>query len=310
MPFVTGFAGRPRIPRECGYTTIANALGAFLFFSDTYGATSTTMTFSGGSRTGAVSNAYSAGYIMGGFTVNYDILSLIEKLRYYVDTKSSLGVTMASPGRSGAYSGSNNGVAGYVFAGYSNGSVLIDSEKLQFTTETKGSIGATLSNVRRIGGSMSNSGGALYMAGGVDAAYANSFSTVDKVNYSTDSRSTLGTGTSLALGDSTGFSNSGTAGYTGSGFVYSGGNGYGYRTMDKFAYSTDSRSTLSALMTGFPQVPAAFSNHQVAGYVLPNEGSSVGADKFLFSNDTKTTVAKAMGVTGNYVTSLSNSIGA
>lgn len=310
MPFVTGFAGRPRIPRECGYTTVTNALGAFLFFSDTYFSTSVTMTFSGGSRAGGVSNAYSAGYIMGGYTVNFDVLSLIEKLRYYVDTKSSLAATMSAPGRSGTFSGSNNGVAGYVFGGYSNGSSLSDSEKLQFPTETKGSSGATLSNVRRLGGSMSNSGSALYIAGGVDAAYANSFSTVDKISYSTDSRGTLGTGTSLALGESTGFSNSGTAGYTGSGFVYSSGNGYGYRTIDKFAYSTDSRSTLSALMTGFPQVPAAFSNHQSAGYVLPNSSGAVSADKFLFSNDTKTTVATAMGVTANYATALSNSIGA
>lgn len=310
MPFVTGFAGRPRIPRECGYTIVNGALGAFLFFSDTYGATATTMTASGFARPGVISNAKLAGYVMGGYDVNSNALTLIEKIQYYVDTKSSLGASMSYSGRSGAFSGSDGSTAGYVFAGYSSGSGRSDGEKLQFSTETKGSVSSSLSNVRRLGGSMSNSGVALYMAGGVDTSYANSFSTVDKFSYSSDSRSTLGTGTSQPLGDNTGFSNSGTAGYSGCGTAYSGGNGFGYRTMDKFAYSTDSRSTLSALTTGFPQVPGSFSNYQSAGYIIPNANSSVSGDKFLFSNDTKTTVATVMGTTSTYTTGLSNSIGA
>ncbi len=310
MPFVTGFAGRPRIPAECGYNIVNATVGSFFFFYDTYSATSVTVTCNGAARPAVLSSAYSAAYVMGGQDLSSNALTLIEKLRYYVNTKASLAATLTNSGRFGAFNGSNNNTAGYVFAGFSPGGARSDAEKLAYPTETKASISATLSNIRRYGGSMSNSGAALYMAGGIDAGYANSFSTVDKMTYSNDSRSTLGTGTSLALGDSTGFSNSGTAGYTGTGFVYSGGNGTGYRSIDKFAYSTDSRSTLAALTTGFPQVPGTYSNYQSAGYVVPNSSGAVSGDKFLFSNDTKTAIATVIGTTSTYTTTTSNSIGA
>ena len=309
MPFVTGFAGRPRIPRECGYTIINGALGSFFFFYDTFAATGQTTTMYANARPSVISNYGVAAYTMGGLDVNSNLLSSIERIAYYSHTKSTIAATLVTSQRTGSFAGSNNNTAGYVFGGFASGSSRTDAEKLLYATETKGAISASLSNARRYGGSFSNSAVALYMGGGVDSGYSNSYSTLDKMTYSNDSRITLGTGLSLALGDSLGFSNSGTAGYVGTGVVYSGGNGTGYRSIDKFAYSTDSRATLATLTTGFPSVGASYSNHQTAGYVAPNNSGAIAGDKFLFSNDTRTVIAQVIGVSSSYITSFSNSIG-
>lgn len=293
-----------------GYITNSNTtMSKLTYATDTASAIPDLSPMTYRSTQGGLTNPGVAGYILGGFNDPAGGQVSIDKITYASDSTSVIGNTMTTAYRGGAYSAHNGNTAGYVFGGYSSGSNTTSAEKMTYSTQAMSNIGASLSVPMRTGGSATNAGVFAYFMGGIDSSYSNSYSTVDKFTFSGESRSTLGTGLATNLGDNTsGFSNSGTAGYNGNGVIYSGGNGNGTRNINKFNYANDARSIITNGVTGFAYVNGGMTNHQVAGYILPNDGSSVSADKFSFPSDTKSTVSSAMLVNKQYVTTLSNSL--
>ena len=88
----------------------------------------------------------------------------------------------------------------------------------------------------------------------------NGLTTVNKVLFADDSRTTLGTGLSTAVRNLAGFANSGTAGY------FAGGDDgvTSYTTVNKFAFSDDSRTTLG---TGLSIAPDSLAGMATAGTI-------------------------------------------
>jgi hypothetical protein len=289
-------------------TNSATALSKFTFATETPSAMPSLSSATYRSSQGATTNPGFAGYMYGSYSDAGGASSVIDKVTYTSDTTSTLGATMGTAYRSGAYSAHNGNTAGYIFGGY-NGGNTTNSEKMTYSSESMSSGGASLSNSRRLGGSATNASSFSYFMGGVDSGYSNGFSTVDKFTFSGESRSTLGTGLNANLGENTiGFSNSGTAGYNSSGTALSGGNGTGMRNINKFSYANDTRTVLSNVITGFPFTGAGFTNHQIAGYVVPNADPQITGDKFSFPTDTKSTISSVMLVNKSYITALSNSL--
>lgn len=303
-----GFSRIMDLPRGAYVTTSQTTISKFTFATETASAMPSISTVTSRNSQGATTNPNFAGYMYGAY-VDPNLSGVIDKVTYPSDTTSTLGATLIAPYRSGAFSAHNGNTTGYVFGGASGGNAT-SSEKMAYSTESMSSGGASLSTARRLGGSATNASAFAYFMGGVDSAYSNGSSTVDKFTFSGESRSTLGTGLDNNIGENTvGFSNSGTAGYNSSGITnYSGGSGNGTRNIHKFSYANDTRTILTNYITGFPFTGGGFTNHQVAGYVVPNADPAVAGDKFAFPSDTKSVISSIMLVNRSYVTALSNSL--
>lgn len=135
-----------------------------------------------------------------------------------------------------------------------------------------------------------------YVGGGQDSA-SNFLSSVEKFLFSNDSRSVLATGMSGGR-DYTSAMSSTVAGYIAAGQT-NGPNS----TVDKFLFSNDSRSTLGT-GTSIPRFGSVGFDSLVAGYIAGGTyftggyPQTTGVDKFLFTNDSRTTLATGLAVAG------------
>ena len=124
------------------------------------------------------------------------------------------------------------------------------------------------------------------------AAPGGVYSTMDKVTYSSDTRSTLPSTGSLSVARyQLAAASSSTAGYFGGGNTPSPGN---YSTMDKVTYSSDTRSTLPS--TGALSVSRyllAATSSSTAGYFGGGSGPVSTMDKVDYTSDTRTAVPGA-----------------
>ena len=123
------------------------------------------------------------------------------------------------------------------------------------------------------------------------------FDTVDKTTFADDSRTTLSTGLSTIRGYGAGCANSGTAGYFGGGYYTTPGSVY-VDAVDKFAFSDDSRTTLTAVLSGARYDLTAMANSGTAGYWAGGSGNYIGTvtiiDKIAFSNDSRTVLSNGL----------------
>lgn len=124
--------------------------------------------------------------------------------------------------------------------------------------------------------------GAGYFVGGRNGGFV---STVDKMLFGVETRTTLGTGLPTGIGQMASTSNSGVAGYAG------GGEPFERSAIYKFSFADDTRSTLTATMSStYAADGSGFSNKAVAGYMHHNGGGTArNIDKLAFSNDTRST---------------------
>jgi hypothetical protein len=157
-----------------------------------------------------------------------------------------------------------------------------------FSTDVFSTSSATTSGLNNIGASFKSSSNA-YCAGGENNVGA-VVTTVDKINFSGDSRTTLGTGLAAGRFLNSGFSSS-TAGYSLGGWNPAGS---ALQTdVYKFLFSDDSRTTLATgLPTGLGYAPQDI-NSTSAGYFM---GGYTGVEvatvyKFTFSDDSRSTVS-------------------
>jgi len=135
-----------------------------------------------------------------------------------------------------------------------------------------------------------------YVGGGQDSG-GNFLASVEKFLFSNDSRSVLATGMSGGR-DYTSAMSSTIAGY-----IAAGQTNAPNSTVDKFLFSNDSRSTL-ATGTSIPRFGSTGFDSLVAGYIAGGthytSGFPVttGVDKFLFTDDSRTTLGTGLATAG------------
>lgn len=237
-----------------GGSGIKTTVDKFAFPSDTKTTLGTGLSVE---RTQAAgfSNAGVAGYILQGSTVA-GLSNTGDKFAFPSDTRSTLTSLGSNFGGAGIY---NNTVAGYRSGGANAAfTTFVQAiSKTAFPSDTGSTITATLSSRRFAPSGMSNSGTAGYFAGGGtgngDGGSVFAATTVDKITYSTEARTTLATGLSSARYWLAATEQTGTAGYVG------GGAG-GSTTVDKFAYPSDTRTTLGTGLSVGRSAPGAFAN--------------------------------------------------
>jgi hypothetical protein len=173
--------------------------------------------------------------------------------------------------------------------------------KLTYSTEARTVLSASMSNDRYETAGFSNSGTAGYVGGGYGTAYGSNqglLQSIDKFTFSNDSRSTLSA--TITMGGNfgrygcMGFANSGTAGYVA-------GGGFMPRTdiIDKITFSNDSKSTLSATLSGSTwDHGAGWENKNTAGYVGGGAAhtDTTAIDKLAYSNESVSTLTATLSV--------------
>jgi hypothetical protein len=159
-----------------------------------------------GRELSGASNNGVAGYAFGGFE-NPSGSNTIMKFNFSNNTAASIAATISSSvGKSSA--SANSGTAAYIGGGYNFSGVRNTIDKLAFSNDTRSILGNTLSTNRARSSGFANSGTASYFASGDANLGSGGTTTVDKVVFSNDTRSSLGTNISYQA-NSAGFANSG-----------------------------------------------------------------------------------------------------
>lgn len=113
-------------------------------------------------------------------------------------------------------------LAAYFFGGAvaaGSGTKVNTIQRFAFADDSRSTLGATLSNTLNGVAASANSAVAGYAAGGSNGAGGDSYrSTVDKVTFADDTKSTLGTGLDQTLSWGTAYADSGTAWFYVGGF--------------------------------------------------------------------------------------------
>jgi hypothetical protein len=226
-----------------------------------------------------------AGYF--GFGADGLNTQTVNKYSFPTDTRSVLSLTTITWA---SYYGTaaDNNVSGYFGGGNVSGNRIW---KIIFSTDTPSTLVATLSSSRdRLAGGFSNTGVAGYFAGGQVGSTAQT--TVDRLAFPAETRSTLGTGLSSARTFGSGFENARVAGYVAGGFTTVHITG-----VDKYALPAETRTTLATGISVARRQLAGMANAGVAGYVGGGSDASVRystVDKFAFPADTRTTLATGL----------------
>jgi hypothetical protein len=206
---------------------------------------------------GNFANSGVAGYAGNGVTNGY-LNNTVQKMLFPSDT-----ISLIDPATSiQRYDGcgfANNAVAGYLCGGRGAGvglTAVID--KLTFPSDTQSVSSATLSAAREFLGAsgMADYGVAGYISGGDTSG--GTVTTIDKVAFPADTRSTLATGLPAALQYVGAVSDTGVAGYIG------GGQGGNANRIQKYSFPSDVYSLVTAtLTTDADHFAGCFSNQGV-----------------------------------------------
>ena len=195
--------------------------------------------------------------------------------------------------------------AGYIASGIAGGGRVSTITKVSLPDDTGSTLAATLAQPRFTGAGFANSGTAGYFTHG--DVYT--ITTVDKLTFSNDSRSTFNASLGV-LEYVTGFANSGTAGYTGGGMNATPAV---VASIRKITFSNDSSATIGATLTTTSAFigNAGMANSGTAGYFCGgwNAGSTwySRVDKLAFSNDSKSTLAATLTSGTGRLTAMANS---
>ncbi len=176
-------------------------------------------------------------------------------------------------------------------------------DRFLFSNDSRTTLATGLSALRYSAAGFASSV-AGYFAGGNNSSYAGT-TTVDRFLFSNDSRTTLGTGISTAL-DRAGGAASSVAGYVAGGY---GGGDHG--TVDRFLFADDSRTTLgtglSVTRRGLAGMASTAAGYFGGGYSGANpEGKQSTVDRFLFADDTRTTLGTGLSVTKRNLAGFAN----
>jgi len=139
---------------------------------------------------------------------------------------------------------------------------------------------------------LANSGTAGYIGGGFDGGY---LSGIDKITFSSDSKSTLSATFNSERNFHASAANSGTAGYFAGGLT-NGGNDL-LSQIAKLTFSSDAVSVLSATLSSARAYLDGAANTGVAGYFAggnTSAGSQTTIDKLTFSTETNSVLSATL----------------
>ena len=238
--------------------------------------------------TGHLVVAVQGAYFAGGYDGSN--LSGIDKVDFSNDSKSTLSATLTS-GRNGGAGFANSGTAAYFAGGTISYPTFTDGiDKLAFSADTKSTLSATLSTATQAPGGFANSGTAGYVAGGYDGAF---LSRIDKIAFSADTKTTLAATLNVNRAYIQGCANSGTAGYWAGG---ASNNGSTLRDIiDKVAFSSDTRTTLSAVLASTKYNLGGCAKSGTAAYWAGGNSPAIDLiQKLTFSGETRTTLSATL----------------
>ena len=176
----------------------------------------------------AATSSSSAGYFGGG-TIGLNSYSTMDKLTYISETTAAVPGAALSAGRPNLAATAST-TAGYFGGGFGTGP-LSTMDKLTYSSDTTAAVPGAALSIARSNFAATGSLTAGYFGGGINPSLTGTYTTMDKVTYSTDTTAAV-PGAALSLVRyrlaATGSS---TAGYFGGGF-----NGPNYTTMDKVTY--------------------------------------------------------------------------
>ncbi len=272
------------------------------------GVTTATVGFTAGATGGSAITGYTVTSSPGSVTATGTSPVTVTGLTGATSYTFTVTATNAN-GTSAASSASNSITtdtpkAGYIASGLAGGGRVSTITKVSLPDDTGSTLAATLAQPRFTGAGFANSGTAGYFTHG--DTYT--ITTVDKLTFSNDSRSTFNA--SLGVLESvTGFANSGTAGYTGGGFTTIPSV---VATIRKITFSNDSSATIGATLTTTTMFfNQGMANSGTAGYFCGGFNSGVAyysrVDKLAFSNDSKSTLAATLTSGTSRITAMANS---
>jgi hypothetical protein len=205
------------------------------------------------------SSSLTVGYFGGGEPGG---ISRIDKLTYSIDTIASVPGVNLSLGRNNL-SASGNATVGYFGGGFSPSlsNYVTTMDKLTYSTDTTTAITNGALSFSAAGRAATGSTTAGYFGGGRNVIVPGSYSTIDKLTYSTDTKSTISPFVTTRFDLSA--TSSSTAGYFSGGFV-----GpftfFESSLIDKLSYSTDTYSSDSRLRSN--RFDASASSSSTSGY--------------------------------------------
>lgn len=238
-----------------------------------------------------------AGYAGGG--VEASNVTTIDKLAFATDAVAAIvsGLTIA---RREIIAGVASDLAGYACGGTTGGGSparFSTIDKLLFSDDSVAAITSGLSGTRNSGAAGFDSATAGYACGGlIQNTPTISLTTIDKIAFSDDSRTTIVSGLTGVRHDGVaGFENA-TAGYAcGGRAIFDNG----FSTIDKLTFSTDAVAVNSSSLTGTRTAGVGDFASVAAGYACggtPDGGTTPLSiiDKLIFSTDAVAVISSSL----------------
>lgn len=280
-----------------GYEAEANPTGAvaikkFNFTTETY--QSLVPTLNVNQAVAYNDNKTQAGYTNGtsassgntptGYGRNTIKWSFITEVISYITNQMTYG---SDQGLLGATS--NQGVAGYICGGLEPLATLNNGvatcNKMPYSTETPALISATVSPARFPGpGGVENGNISGFLMGGTTGNGTTVYTTINKMNFSNDTLSTLSATMVTRASSSMGGSFANTAGYCFAGYNNPSDTG----AVAKLTFSNETTSQPTSILAN--RVGWAMTRQTTASYINPGTGGGGNTRKYTFSNDTASTL--------------------
>ena len=202
------------------------------------------------------SNSGTAGYFLGGNSPATAWQSQIDKITYSNDARTTISATMSPAGFNINQTMINKNVAGYVSNPYTSSGGTNSIQKLLFSTEVYSTISATNPLTGWGATETSNTSVAGYRWSQYNNAGATHSTSIQKLLFSTETRSTL-SNTITARTDAAGMSNATTGGYFCGGYS----TGAPVTTIQKLLYGSEVTSVISSTLTNAERDLTGFSNN-------------------------------------------------
>jgi hypothetical protein len=227
-----------------------------------------------------------AGYVTAGNIQTDDLSSaFVQKFVFSNETISQLRSSLLES-RVSTCGTCNQGIAGYTYGGSGfNNNYLNGIDKLNLWTETTNTLSAVLTRAKDNQFATGNPVTAGYVFGGFQSGGSTSLSEIDKLLYSTETKSTISATYQNRGGQ--GMTNYDTAGYIPGGYT---GSAYTSDTR-KLTYSNETMSSNLASLDAAKIINGCFPNHTTAGYIYGGTTNTSTIRKHLFSNDTQSTLS-------------------
>ena len=244
-------------------------------------------------------SSFNSGYFGGGFGPGSPgVRSTMDKVIYSTDTTSPVPGANIFPAR--AYLAAT----GNSTDGYFGGGGVATMDKINYSTDTTTPVPGAALNGSRFYLAATGTQVAGYFGGGLQPSTptAVDVATMDKVIYSTDTRTTVPSASLSGARSRLAATGNSTSGYFG------GGSSPGL-TIDRIEYSTDTRSTVPGASLSGARYDLAATGNQVAGYFGGGSQPSIPGpvatiDRIEYSTDTRTSTSlgfsrRQLAATGN-----------